>query len=60
LPEFPAIVKYLRAEARPGDLILTMGAGNVWEIARDLVEENQPQMNTVRLSSPKSDERGSE
>jgi UDP-N-acetylmuramate--alanine ligase len=46
LPEFPAIVKYLRAEARPGDLILTMGAGNVWEIARDLVEENQPRMNT--------------
>jgi len=38
LPEFKAIVEYLRAEAREGDLVMTMGAGNVWEIARDLVE----------------------
>ena len=37
LPEFPAIVAHLRKEARPGDLIVTMGAGNVWEIGRDLV-----------------------
>lgn len=38
LPEFPAILAHLRREAREGDLIVTMGAGNVWEIARDLVE----------------------
>lgn len=37
LPEFPAIVEYLRGAALPGDLIVTMGAGNVWEIGRDLV-----------------------
>ena len=37
LPDFAAIVAHLKAEARPGDLILTMGAGNVWEIGRDLV-----------------------
>src|SRR5687768_9338376 len=37
LPEFPAIVAHLRREARAGDLIVTMGAGNVWEIGRDLV-----------------------
>lgn len=37
LPEFPAIVAHLRREAREGDLIVTMGAGNVWEIGRDLV-----------------------
>jgi UDP-N-acetylmuramate--alanine ligase len=37
LPEFPAIVAYLRQQARAGDLIVTMGAGNVWEIGRDLV-----------------------
>jgi UDP-N-acetylmuramate--alanine ligase len=39
LPEFSAIVDYVRHNAREGDLILTMGAGNVWEIARDLVED---------------------
>jgi UDP-N-acetylmuramate--alanine ligase len=38
LPEFGKIVDYLKGEVRPGDLIVTMGAGNVWEIARDLVQ----------------------
>ena len=38
LPDFADIVRHLRAEARPGDLVVTMGAGNVWEIGRDLVE----------------------
>ena len=33
----PAIVEYLKKESRAGDLIVTMGAGNVWEIGRDLV-----------------------
>jgi UDP-N-acetylmuramate--alanine ligase len=37
LPEFSDIVGYLKSEARAGDLIVTMGAGNVWEIGRDLV-----------------------
>jgi UDP-N-acetylmuramate--alanine ligase len=37
IPEFSAIVGYLRTQARAGDLIVTMGAGNVWEIGRDLV-----------------------
>jgi UDP-N-acetylmuramate--alanine ligase len=37
LPSFEQIVKHLRAEARAGDLIVTMGAGNVWEIGRELV-----------------------
>jgi UDP-N-acetylmuramate--alanine ligase len=37
LPEFPAILAHLRKEARDGDLVVTMGAGNVWEIGRDLV-----------------------
>jgi UDP-N-acetylmuramate--alanine ligase len=37
LPSFSAIVDYLKATARSGDLIVTMGAGNVWEIGRDLV-----------------------
>jgi len=37
IPEFSAIVSYMKTEARAGDLIVTMGAGNVWEIGRDLV-----------------------
>ncbi|MDB5355635.1 MAG: murC [Phycisphaerales bacterium] len=37
LPRFEQIGEYLRKEARAGDLIVTMGAGNVWEIGRDLV-----------------------
>ena len=37
LPDFPSIVAYLRKEAGEGDLVVTMGAGNVWEIGRELV-----------------------
>jgi UDP-N-acetylmuramate--alanine ligase len=37
IPQFAQIVERLKREARPGDLIVTMGAGNVWEIGRDLV-----------------------
>jgi UDP-N-acetylmuramate--alanine ligase len=37
LPKFEEITEYLRSHARPGDLIVTMGAGSVWEIGRDLV-----------------------
>jgi UDP-N-acetylmuramate--alanine ligase len=38
LPDFPAIVSYLKQECRGGDLIVTMGAGNVWEIGEILSE----------------------
>jgi UDP-N-acetylmuramate--alanine ligase len=37
LPDFRSIVEYLRRELREGDVVVTMGAGNVWEIGRDLV-----------------------
>jgi len=37
LPQFDAILEYLRANLKGGDLVVTMGAGNVWEIGRDLV-----------------------
>jgi UDP-N-acetylmuramate--alanine ligase len=37
LADFKEIVEHLREEATEGDLIVTMGAGNVWEIGRDLV-----------------------
>ena len=41
LPEFAQILEHLRCNAREGDLVVTMGAGNVWEIGRDLVGDNQ-------------------
>jgi UDP-N-acetylmuramate--alanine ligase len=37
LPEFSGIIEYLRRQTAAGDLVVTMGAGNVWEIGRDLV-----------------------
>lgn len=37
LSDFTDIVNYLRSELKSGDLVVTMGAGNVWEIGRDLV-----------------------
>ncbi len=37
LPKFEDIVAHLKVTAQPGDLVVTMGAGNVWEIGRDLV-----------------------
>jgi UDP-N-acetylmuramate--alanine ligase len=37
LPEFGEIVEHLKTTVRGGDLVVTMGAGNVWEIGRDLV-----------------------
>jgi UDP-N-acetylmuramate--alanine ligase len=39
LTHFDQITSYLRAAAEPGDLIVTMGAGNVWTIGRDLIGE---------------------
>jgi UDP-N-acetylmuramate--alanine ligase len=39
LKHFDEITSYLRAAAEPGDLIVTMGAGNVWTIGRDLIGE---------------------
>jgi UDP-N-acetylmuramate--alanine ligase len=37
IPAFDQIVDHLRREVREGDLVVTMGAGNVNEIAIDLV-----------------------
>lgn len=38
IPEFGDIVAHLKRLAQPGDLIVTMGAGNVWEIGRELAQ----------------------
>jgi UDP-N-acetylmuramate--alanine ligase len=37
LPKFADIVNHLRSSVGEGDLVVTMGAGNVWEVGRDLV-----------------------
>ena len=37
VPDFDQIVQILRESVRPGDLVVTMGAGNVWQIGRDLL-----------------------
>lgn len=37
LPDFSNIVATLKQELQPGDLIVTLGAGTIWEVGRDLV-----------------------
>jgi UDP-N-acetylmuramate--alanine ligase len=32
------IVDYLVDKVKPGDLVITMGAGHIWTVGRDLVE----------------------
>ena len=39
LPNFKQITELLRTELGAGDLMVTMGAGNIWEIGRNLVTE---------------------
>ena len=37
LPSFPEIIDFLSDDKRPGDLIVSMGAGPVWEVTYELV-----------------------
>jgi len=37
IPDFPAIVQHLLEQVRPGDLIVSMGAGPVWKVTDELV-----------------------
>ena len=37
LAKFSQIVEYLKRNAIEGDLIVTMGAGNVWEVGKELI-----------------------
>jgi UDP-N-acetylmuramate--alanine ligase len=41
LRTFPDVIRNLRSNARSGDVIVTMGAGNVYEIARQLVADGK-------------------
>jgi UDP-N-acetylmuramate--alanine ligase len=40
IPDFAEIADYLRKTLAEDDLLVTMGAGNVWEIGRKLVEQS--------------------
>lgn len=37
LPRFDQIVDYLTGQLAPGDLVVTMGAGDIWKIADELI-----------------------
>jgi UDP-N-acetylmuramate--alanine ligase len=37
LGSFEEIVRHLEASLAPGDLVVTMGAGNIWEVADEIV-----------------------
>ena len=37
IPDFPGILNYLQGQLQPGDLVVSMGAGPVWEITHELV-----------------------
>lgn len=38
VPQFAEVANLLAAETQPGDVVLTMGAGNIWRVADDLVQ----------------------
>jgi len=37
LKEFERILRHLEETLRPGDLVVTMGAGNIWEVADEII-----------------------
>ena len=39
-PTFDEIIKNLKSMAQPGDIILTVGAGNIYQIGESLLEQN--------------------
>jgi len=41
LPTFELVTEHLRQVVRGGDLVVTMGAGNIWEIGRDVLANCQ-------------------
>ena len=38
-PTFPECVAYLKDHARPGDLIITLGCGDIYKVAKELAKE---------------------
>jgi len=50
-PSEQAVVQEVLAEARPGDIILTVGAGSVWKVGETLGEEVRKRASEPSLSS---------
>ena len=38
VPTFDAIGEYLEQHMRPGDLVVTMGAGDIWKVADEYIQ----------------------
>jgi UDP-N-acetylmuramate--alanine ligase len=41
IPEFDRIVEHVGEQVKPGDCVITMGAGNIWMVADELVRRLQ-------------------
>ncbi len=42
VPDFAAVADRVRGELRPGDVVVTMGAGDVWRVGRMLLDAPTP------------------
>jgi len=38
IDDFAGICRHLKAHVRPGDLVVTMGAGNIWKVADEYIQ----------------------
>lgn len=41
IKDFDSIVEYLKENTEEGDLVLTIGAGNIYEVGEKFLEENK-------------------
>ncbi len=51
LSDHREILRFLQEEVRPGDTVLTMGAGDIWKVARDLATALKARVPTRTASS---------
>ncbi len=57
LPSFAEIEEVLRRELVPGDVLITMGAGDVWKLGRRLLQSAGPQGEAAGAAGPLHDPR---
>ena len=38
IDDFSGIVEHLKANVRPGDVVVTMGAGDIWKVADEYIQ----------------------
>ena len=39
IPEKKAVIEYTAEQAQPGDIIITLGAGDVWDISERVIQK---------------------